>query len=42
MALDSEAVFEARLKAVGLEDVHIQNALEAGWRTLAEFAFSSS
>ena len=42
MALDSEAVFEARLKAVGLEDVHIQKAREAGWRTLAEFAFSSS
>lgn len=42
MALESEAVFFARLKAVGLGDEVVAKFREKGWTTLGAFAFSSS
>ena len=42
MALDSEAVFRGRLKAVGLDSDEADRVVAAGWRNLGSFAFSSS
>ena len=41
MALESEAVFTARLKAVGLGADVEEKFRERGWNTLGAFAFSS-
>ena len=42
MALDSAAVFAARLEAIGIEEEHRAKFAEKGWNTLGDFAFSSS
>ena len=42
MATDSEAVFAARAKAVGLTQEHLSKLFEAGFKTLGTFAFSCS
>ena len=42
MALDSAAVFSARLEAIGIEQEHRVKFAEKGWNTMGDFAFSSS
>ena len=42
MALDSAAVFTARLEAIGIEPECLVKFAEKGWNTMGDFAFSSS
>eukprot|EP00974_Lingulodinium_polyedra_P021185 2046249-Lingulodinium_polyedra.AAC.1 len=41
MALESEAYFRERAKAVGLADEEFAAVTAAGWRTLGQFAFAT-